>query len=249
MPRINGVKGAYLQPPRYGRNESGPYTLYTYEGSKNELLSSVSTIESLGGLWEMQESFSGAKCVLTVRYGVNAQGGTAEVPVETWQLGAASVEKYILNADAPRISAFSRAVREHLKQSVEGNGIPALYNAGDPTNSDLSELYDLMLEGVTSAVQFCPHLSHTMTVSTNWTVKAALTNVKRIISTASLPALESIPNTVLFNLPNDVSTKPGLSYGWLKGYPEVQYGAWNKIQIRREWTYGLWATIIYGAVL
>jgi hypothetical protein len=91
---------------------------------------------------------------------------------------------------------------------------------------------------------------HTQTVSSNYTVKAALTNVGRIISTGSFISLEGVPSDILFNLPTFSSSRaPDLVYAWLKRFPIVRTGARQKVQIEQEWEYGLWPPLIYGSLL
>jgi hypothetical protein len=83
-------------------------------------------------------------------------------------------------------------------------------------------------------------------------VPASLTNVKRIITSANLVALEGIPNDVLFTIPFETFI-PGPSkgdqyraYGWLKKVPTIRAGARRKSSIEQEWVYGLYSTLLYG---
>jgi len=85
-----------------------------------------------------------------------------------------------------------------------------------------------------------PTLRHTQTVSNSWTIPASFTNVGRIISRASMISLEAIPTDILFQLPNDISTRttqPALVYGYRKKHPTVRTAALQKTQIEQEWAY------------
>lgn len=244
MPRINGIKGAYPQPLRYGKDQNGSYTLVPYEGTKAEVLSLISSIELLKGTWEFEDSYSGAKCKINARFPVNTVSGQQEQPIDQWEFFAAKVEKDLLETDNAAINAISSADKREIRRSIAASDSPTAFGSQAAV-----DVYNLMLDGVRARIQFAPSLKHTQTVSQNWTVKASLTNVGRIISTASITTLEAIPSAILFNLPSDTTTKSGVSYGWFKMHPTVRVAANQKISIEQEWIYGLWSTTLYGSVI
>jgi hypothetical protein len=245
-PIITGVKGAYQQPQRLGFAESGEYAILTWEGTRNEVLANIPGITAMGGFWDFEDSFSGAKCKLTGRFA--ALPGQQEIPIDTWEFFAGEAEKDILEADNAAVNGISddekRKIRDAIQNPVPGQS-PSLVNA------NAINLYLLMLSGVRSVRVVTPTLRHTQTVSNNWTIPASRANVGRIISTASMVSLEAIPSDILFGLPNFVSTRTGLTYGWLKLDPTIRSAARQKTQIEQEWRYGLWATTppLYQAVL
>ncbi len=248
-PIVNGQKAAFLQKPKYGRNESGDYTLFTYEGTKAELQALVPAIVGAGGMWEMEESFTGVGSKLTARFSTNVgAGGGTEVPTNTWEFFANRVEKDLLESDLASVATISKAEKAVIKGAIANNENPSLAGAA-------GTIFDLEQIGVRARIQFAPILKNTKSVSTAYAVKASLTNVGKIISPTSIGTLESIPNTVLFNLPNDVwsgtgvipAPTPTMAYGWLKFHPTIQVAAYQKTQIVQEWVYGLWSTFLYGA--
>jgi len=251
LPRINGVKGAYLQPPRYGESESGPFTLYTYEGTKTELLNLVGSIKGLGGTWEMEESHSGAKCKLSARFAVNVASGTPEVPVDTWEFFSFTHEKDLLESDLTSITHNITEDQKRIIRAAISNPQPGKSPALVP-GTPAYVVYALELHGVRSSYKFVPTIRHTQTVSSNWTVKASLANVGRIITTPTFTTLEALPAWVLFNIPSDAWTGNAtdlgfnLAYGWLKMYPTIRGAAFQKIALEQTWVYGLWSTFLYG---
>jgi hypothetical protein len=98
-------------------------------------------------------------------------------------------------------------------------------------------------------------LRHTQTVNAQYAIKASLTNVGKVLSTATLQNDESIPNGLLFNLPafslppQYVETSGDLKYGWYKDFPTVRQIAGMKWNIEQEWQYGLYSVKLYGTPL
>jgi len=236
-PVITGKKGAYQQPQRLGLSESGGYAILTWEGTRNEVLANVPGIEAMGGLWDYEDSFSGAKCRLVGRFAV--QPGQEEVPVNTWEFFAGEIEKDILESDVAVVNGISEDEKRKIRDAIQN---PTPGQSPSLINTNAINLYLLMLTGVRSVRVPTPTLRHTQTVSNNWTVPAARTNVGKIILTANMGALEAIPNDILFSLPSLTSTRTGLTYGWLKLDPTVRTAARQRTQIEQEWRYGLWPT-------
>jgi len=245
-PTITGSKGAYLQPQRFGINESGGYAILTWEGTANEVKSNIPAILSMGGLYDYQDSFSGAKCQLTARFPLLP--GVQETPIDTWEFFAAVVEKDVLEADNSIINGLSETEKRQIRTIIQDP------SAGTPAplgGTNANKIYQLMLTGLRAIRVNAPTLRHTQTVSNNWTVKASFANVSRLISTASLIATEAVPSAILFNLPTDVSVRAGFQYAWMKNHPTVRASAFQKMQIEQEWQYGLWPVdpLILGSVI
>jgi hypothetical protein len=98
-------------------------------------------------------------------------------------------------------------------------------------------------------------IRHTQLVSNQYTVQASFSNVKRIISSASMVSIEGVPTTLLFGVPNPQAPSqfievPGdLQYGWKKSRPGVTRLALFKWRIVQNWQLGLWPVKLFGSVL
>jgi len=242
--KLTGTKGAYLQPLRYGRNESGIYSLYVWEGTAAAVLSNVPVVEANGGFWEYQESFSGGKCRLEARIPTNP--AQAEQPINTWEFFASVVEKDILEADISIVNSISqinrRILQYHILNPQESGA--TTFN-GDGSETAAANLLKLIDQGVRSVRVNAPTLRNTTTCSTKYQVKATLQNVGKLFTPAQLSSLDGVPGNTLFILPSDTSTKTGYTYKWYKKHPTVRSAANAKIQIEREWEYGLWPDGLY----
>lgn len=241
MATINGQRGAFPQPGHFGRSEAGAYTVKIFEGTLAEIYQVAGVVEASGGLWEITESFSGAKHRMECRFPLDFN--TTEAPVQDWELFSQEVEKDVLEADLAAFDGISRDEKEKIRAAIDN---PQAHQSPALVNPTAIILYLEMLDGLRSVRVAVPHLRHTQTVSTLWAVGAALTNVTKIISTPSLRALESVPGSLLFNLPSGSSSRTRAQYGWYKKFPTVRIAAGHRIQLEQEWEYGLWSTLIYG---
>jgi hypothetical protein len=249
---INGKRGAYLQPTRYGRDSSGLYNLFTWEGTKQEVLGNVPAIEALFGYWEMEESFTLAKCRLTARIPVSTT--QQETPVDVWELFSNTVEKDVLEADNAVINSFTQAdinqLRSFIQSPESAPGTITPFTAAAQA-AGINQLYLEMTKGFRSLLVNAPVLRHTATASNGYQVPGSLTNVGRLISTATLKSQEAIRADIANNLPSGSSSQGNYNYAWLKMYPVIRGAAFQKTQVEQEWHYGLWITTpaFYGAVL
>lgn len=242
--QVNGQKGAFPQPGHFGRSEAGAYTVKIFEGTLAEIYQVASIVEASGGLWEITESYTGAKHRMECRFPIDFN--TTETPVHDWELFAQEVEKDVLQADIGALDGISQKEKERIRAAIDN---PSSSQSPALTNPTAISLYLEMLDGLRSVRVAVPTLRHTQTVSTLWLVGAALTNVGRIISTGSLFSLESVPGGLLFNLPAGNSSRASAQYGWYKKFPTVRISAGHRIQLEQEWEYGLWSTLIYGSTL
>jgi hypothetical protein len=182
-------------------------------------------------------------------------GGATEVPVDSWEFFANHCEKDVLEADNSPVDSISLANKTRIRNFILNPSGPDGYVVtedsfeDDGTETLPFDLYKQMQAGVRSIVVNAPTLRHTQTVSNVYTVKATLTNVGKIISSATLTILEDLPFGVLFNLPTDVSTRYKQHYGWMKVHPTVRCAARFKMQIEQEWQYGLWSELLYNQPL
>lgn len=116
------------------------------------------------------------------------------------------------------------------------------------------KLANLIVAGVKSTRIFQPTLRHNKIVSDKYSVQDALTNCGSIIKASSIAALEGIPTTILFNLPDAYASARSddfgalLKYGWFKKYPNVTELADDQWQISQEFEWGLWHENLYTFV-
>ena len=248
MPIINGQKGAYKQPLRYGRSEAGNWSEISFEGTKQEIQAGILVVEQAGGTWTIEESYSGAKDRLTARFPFNANTGDPNGDVEDrWEFFAGATEKDMFMADVPRIEAIDVDTRRALKAAMENP--PRWDDAIQPIFlGDAGILWKHIVDGLRAVREMAPTLRHSQTVSSRWVIKASFANVKKIISTATMKTLEPIPPDILFELPDDQSNRknPPSNWGWYKLHPTVRSSAGKRTTIEQEWEYGLWAEIVHG---
>lgn len=258
-PTINGVKGAFEQPIRFGYNDSGPYTIRSWRGDFAAISQLVPQLNAAGGLWEIKDTHTHTNVELECRFASEpGQNPDVEVPVDEWEFFAQKIEKDILESDIALVSNLSNQDKQNIRNAIQDPG--SLQDFQNPTFEQTTEgtlVYSLMVAGVKSVRVNAPTLRHTMTVSNSYPVKATLDRVGKIIPTASMASLEGIPASVLFILPDDTSTRingegnytgPTLRYGWYKNHPTVRGGPYHKSQIEQEWEYGLWPVDIYSFV-
>lgn len=264
----NGQTDPQELPPIWGRNESGPYYHRRFEGKKEGMQAKAAQFEALGYHYDMDENFGTAK--LTVRMDSNPLNNGLETPVDQWEYVGGRAEKDLLEADVPSgiTATLSQndigVIRSAIQNPPDGSDTSGAYSAKDRPNASVAQscfsgspanaftIYKLMQAGVRSAPARTPTIRHTQTVTNGWTIPASLTNVGRIISTASFAALESVPSGLLFNLPTLVPATfqtIAVKYAWLKWDPQVQQIAGRKWQLVQEWEYGLWSTAIFGQPL
>ncbi len=243
-PKVNGQKGAYAQPSHFGRSEAGAYTVKVWEGTLTEIYQIAAVCEQSGGLWEITESFTGAKHRIECRFPIDFN--TTETPVDGWETFGEEVEKDVLEADIAGIDSMDDGDKAIIR-AVLDNGV----NSDDSLRQRLTddpfsnELYNEVVYGLKAVRIVVQHLRHTQTVSTLYPVVAALSNVGKIISTASLRTFEAVPNTLVFNLASTTSNRVAAAYGWYKKFPTVRISSGHRIQIEQEWEYGLWSKLVY----
>lgn len=247
-PVINGLTGAHEQPVEFGRDTSGPYVIRRWRGTHAAIYSKYNECVLGGGVSSVKEGYGVHE--LTARFAIQQDtgDGTTETPINNWEFFASHVEKDILEADIPAIESLSANDKTKLRNLMQN---PPATSADIPSfdSGNATTLYGLIRNGLRSIRVNAPALRHTQTVSNQYTVRAALTNVGKILSSSTLATVEAIPTSVLFNMPADSSNRAGLAYGWMKLHPTVRVSAKQKLQIEQEWEYGLWPTIIYGTPL
>lgn len=263
---ISGNRGAFPQPGQWGRNESGNFATWVFNGTKREVALLAATFAQLQGLaYQVSESFGMAKLEVYLPWNPNIDP-TTDLIVK-WEFFAQRIEKDLLSARVENpntVAALSAAqvqtIRNKLLQPPDGKTTPfptlTDFEQNGESNGELAlQIYTLMQQGVTAFPVEAPSLRRTFVTSNQYATAYALSNVRKIISTASLAQMESIPRNLLFSLPTDVwsdpnpdagDLTPALAYGWYKRFPTIQQVARLKWSIVQEWEYGLWATLIWG---
>lgn len=233
---INGQRGAFLQPTRYGFDTSGPYAIFVWKGTKDECLANVPAIEASGGLWEMRESYSGSGCELEARFPTEA-GFPEEKPESTWELFPTDADQDILDSDVAVVKALSQTDREKIRAAIY-----TPKESSPSVSGNALEMYLLMLDGIKVWKTNAPTLRHTQKVSRAFAIQSALTNVNRILRTSTLLTQEpTIPSGLSANLPTVVnSSSENFKYGWQKKYPQITAAAGARVHIVQEWQWGRW---------
>ncbi len=245
-PVINGQAAAHEQPQRYGYDQSGPYMVRTWHGTRAAIAAQYAACLIDGATCEVTQGIG--IDVLSARYGTSGGGdGGSEVVVDTWEFFANVIEKDSLEADISAVNAISEENKEKIIHHTDPTAEP-VFTGG--TASDALAEYRLRKMGAKSIRVLQPIVRHTQTVSSSYTIKASLTNVGKILTTAAFIRSEAMPADVLFNLPNDTPTDTTrYAFGWYKMHPTVRISAGQKIQIEQEWEYGLWAKLRYPDVI
>ena len=203
---------------------------------------------------------------------VNGSGGVEDgdpdEPLnDVWELQPNFVEKDILETDLPLITytgAITVGGVGYNFFAMDGDDIKFVRQAGEDTSVEFNKpvtsaagasdnmwlAISLIRAGVKSISIAAPVIRHTLIVREDYSVKNALTNCGKVIY--DIEATESIPSTILFNLPDTTvqARADGISMtrGWLKKFPTVTQVAGGKWQITQEWEYGLWSKDLYTFV-
>jgi hypothetical protein len=186
---------------------------------------------------------------------INPGSGAAETPTEVWELYPNQALIDVLAGDIPgtisgqgnvnSISAEDKRILRHEAEGSSGSEEPTEF--GDPL---ANMMLALMLSGVRSFRVEQPTLKVSKLVSSSYPVKAALTNVGRLISSETMQSSEGVPATLLFNLPaSSIVTKADgvvQAHAWYKTYPNVQQVAGGRWNISQAWEWGIYSTFIYG---
>lgn len=259
MAILSGLKGAFPQPGTWGRNESGNYSLVSFEGSKQEVkLLAYAYAQIPGLLYEVKEQFG--KSRIDVRFPWNVQGIDPRTDfIDNWELFANTVEADILSTAIPSgildtLSAEQIAKIRFLLSQPPDPGDEANYPAvgdftldGDGTSGAKAyTVWTRMKKGVLNFPVEAPILRHSITTSLAYAIPASLIHVRQLLTTNSLYQLEGAPLNYLFNLPVDAPpADAALTYAWRKVFPTIQQVALLKWQIVQEYHYGLWDTTFW----
>lgn len=171
-----------------------------------------------------------------------------ERPTSVYECQTAEVEKDILESDIAVTNGVNGTASETLlRKYLNGTDLTPAEVASLSANG--TAVYGEIKAGFRSIRIMVPTLKISKVVSNAYTVKAAQTNVNRLIATAKVSTDESIPVGILFDLPANTTTKPNRSYAWLKKPPQVTITGGNRFAVSQEYEFGLWSTVIYGAVV
>jgi hypothetical protein len=186
---ITGNQLPQLQPLQFGKNDTGNYSIVSYEAAnKAECAALVSILGVQQGInYEITESFG--KSRLTIHYPYSLYGvNPATDAVELWEFFAQHAEKDLLEAsvESDIISTLSInniiQIRLMLQSpTLDVNGNPnvttADFSDGNPTNA--VAVYQLMMAGVRSYPIEQPVLRHSLTTSNQYALRRSLANVRQ----------------------------------------------------------------------
>lgn len=259
--RRSGNPGAYQQPSNWGRNDSGNFEVWVFEGTPQEIRNVAAYFAQTVGLnYNVQEGFG--KWRLEVFFPWNQDGlvSPRTDQVVRWELFAQHAEKDLLNSidNAGLVQTLSPGQIAQLRYYQSSPPPPGtVLTAANFTNSkpppdDSStagtalRFWNLFASGETSYLVEAPVLRRSIVTSLQWAVAYTAQYAGKILSTDTLLKFENVPSLLLSPV---IATFSGLSapqnsnlsYGWYKSFPTVQQTALMKWQIVQEWQFGWWS--------
>lgn len=249
MPTINGARGAYPQPQTFGVNEAGAYVVQTWVGTTIEIETMIPAILAAGGLYEVEKGYTGAADRITARFPTPYTNGSEEA-VNEWEIFSEKVEKDILQVDDSRIDDMLDSDKDAIRSLIDHGIVPGQPSLRNKVTAGFArDLYDQVRLGLRAKLITVQQLRHTQTISSIFPITHSVENVDKLLSRATLLSSETIPADIQSQMHNLTSTRSGMDYAWYKHGATVRTSAGHKTQIEQEWEYGLWSTVIYGAVL
>jgi hypothetical protein len=247
---IQGESGPVKTGVEYGFDrQTGSFEQVTWEGTHDALQGILPDI-GIPDSYLLSPTGT-AKWRLTARYSgaSTGEGGTTEVPIHEERLRFNQIQKSIF-----AVPAFV-SVDDEIKRYIEGNADEpdddgALRNYVELVDPALAlTLWDLVSAGVKEQTIYQPVVVVTDTASANYAWNVGFTNYGRIFSTASMISDADLGASWQGNLPDETSSTSGFEFGWLKSPPEIVNAGSTRSQLVQEYTYGLWATVMYGDLL
>lgn len=255
---VIGAQGAIEQPLKMAGGPNKPDNfLRSWKGPKASILAIVAQVKLLGLEWTYDAGTGGAASLEASFATLDGSGGGSETPTNTWELLPNKHEEDLLRAINPPVSFINaELIKQRLNNPPDDPVVAQSPPPFEGTNAEktyATAVWYVMIQGVRSKVLFNATLSHKQTVSSNYAVQAATTNVETVLKNATLLANEAIPASFLINLNSAPYTNANpstyQSYGWFKSPPLLESVYGGKLQITQHWDFGLWANIIYGAAI
>ncbi len=257
---ILGTSGATEQPVKLGWSQDrGFYCVREWKGPApaiNILIAQAFTYK----LQYDVEQVVGGLGRITITYGsstAGAQSGQGPDIVDNWELLPNKVQKDIFHADCTIVNSQTSeqldSIKSFVNHSLNDDGTSKANPAAWDSNSET--LYELVTAGVDHWVSYQPVLRRTYRVPQGQSLIAAYSNIKKILTTATLISTEGVPPDFVLPI-NTIAPSPSnptrsdsvdLAYGWLKGIPTANIAAYVTREVHLEWEYGLWATALYGS--
>lgn len=264
---INGSKEAVEQPRRYGYSSSrGAYFVRTWKGTKAAIEALIPNVASQFLDYEVTEDVGPfATLTATVPNDTTGGGGAEnEVPVDKWSLEPNKAEKDILDTDLPLVRTVSsdnknKIARLRLDPPSSSasedrpgitNGVVTVTHFSGADAAAALGLWNIIKDRTESKIIYQPILKLERTVSINYSVAVATTNVGVVLSSSYLVENEHPPSNFLLAL-NGAPFNQGLIvgsnffWGWLKEYPTIANLPFNKVQISQQFQWGLWHVDVY----
>ena len=272
---------AKQQPYRYGRREGGRFAVVPYESVSQSQIDILAANADLQGL-NYEVILTHGKARIEIEYNYNTVAGSYAGPTteseDIWEIVPGKALKDLLDSRNPLIqnvlsvsggAAQLSAIRNMkanntlFSQPYIANGIITempFYtdNTGTAVNFSLYaiQLIQALLDGVEQVEINTPVLTHNKTVTAEYINPAQFTNCGLIFSNLTLLTTESIPTSVLFDMPAYTDPPPVqigtlplyqvYQYGWLKNAPSVRQTSQKKWNITQTYDFGLWLIVLYG---
>lgn len=264
-PIVIGAQGAIEQRIRFRWHPyQGPSTVRTWLGPRASIQALLPQLKAFGYAYEFgPDSGQYYRVEATIGFGIDGSGVNDPANIiDTWELLPNVVEKDLLRADIAVINAISDTQKSNLQTSINSNDpsvdTGASANPARPiTDTTARALWPYMKRGESSVKVFAPVIRHTQTVSNSATIQAAFSNIERLFSSTAMgpvsgtnPNGQGVPPGILFSVPTKADPPDtNLRYAWYKNWPTVTTSFGAKAQITQDWEFGLWNTIVLGAVI
>lgn len=254
----NGTAVATELPARAGWSpQRGPYQIRTWQGPHSAIKVKAQWLQSMGYSYELRESPSGLSTIeaTTSDPSQNNDGPPYQNVVENWELRPNKVQKDILESHCAAVNALTEEDASKLRKYLDGNGnrdvSPAFETAG------ATDLFRLITAGVKSWEIPQVVLVHTITVPLNYTVYFNYGYMNRIMSVNALMRWERLPFDYLLPMraiaalfvPPTRLDGVSMVYGWKKGYPTLAMSSQGRRELQIDYEFGLWPTLLYGALI
>lgn len=202
-----------------------------------------------GAVWELE-----ARIAQDIRSG---GGGTAEQPVDTWELFPNISEKDVLLSTNAAISGIVSQDLMLLREILDGKVDLTQYETASPAfvaagSGNPLGVFAHIVAGLKSTILYQPILRHTRTVSRAYEIPASVAGAGQVFSSARVVSDNGVPAGIANQMQVSAYSNRTVSgytlqlyLGWLKVYPTVQMAAYGKTQIVSEWQWGEWSTMFY----
>ena len=260
-PIVNGTFAPIRKPLKVTYDPSrGQQVIAEWESAGDNLTGIAASYQASRIQYDLTRS--GAKSTL-IAVASGGQAGVPDVSIDTWQVMANEIQKDL--REHPAFQAMEASYPGTIGYVVRD---VALYNQGqapgspapDPTVYDTySQMFQLLIRGVTHYALGQYVLRHTTNVSNVYQANVSDLNVWRVYTTAQLLIETGSTKGWVYPLPGRLSAKlqaipapaaqTGYVWGWLKKPSTESTTASNRIEISTEYWLEQWASILYPSAV